>query len=271
MIPVDENANETPKTTYRSRWGRFSPSMGWKAFWSEIIIVVLGIVIALGAAEIVEEWNWQRKVALAEIKLKVEANRNYRFAVEQVIVGPCIATQLDALQQRLMNSGEVLDPAPVFNDTIFNQFVYRIPSRPYVQSVWQALNSDGTASHMNDWRQQMYAQMYTQKLDLTERTRTKTFVLYARSSMLSVPIPLDQSTRAMLLADLMEQRVHSSFQSRVAIQIMSQMRDLGLTPTAKDIEKFLQESGTLAFCKKQGLPLADWKLELAKEPVQKQL
>ena len=42
----------------RSRWQRFSPSMGWPAFWSEILIVVLGVVIALGANEAVEEWNW---------------------------------------------------------------------------------------------------------------------------------------------------------------------------------------------------------------------
>jgi hypothetical protein len=32
-----------------SHWRRFSPSMGWKAFSSEILIVVIGVAIALGA------------------------------------------------------------------------------------------------------------------------------------------------------------------------------------------------------------------------------
>ena len=41
----------------RPRWRRFSPSMGWRAFWSEIVIVVLGVVIALAANEAVQDWN----------------------------------------------------------------------------------------------------------------------------------------------------------------------------------------------------------------------
>ena len=157
MIPADDNANETPKTTYRSRWGRFSPSMGWKAFWSEIIIVVLGVMIALAANEAVENWNWQKKVAAGELKLQREAATNFQWAAEQAAAGPCIAAQLDALQKRLLSSGDVLDPAPVFNDSFAGSFVYRIPSRPYVQSAWQAVSNDGTASHMDDWRQHMYA------------------------------------------------------------------------------------------------------------------
>lgn len=53
----------------RSRWQRFSPSMGWPAFWSEILIVVLGVVIALAANEAVEEWNWRTRVKDAEARL----------------------------------------------------------------------------------------------------------------------------------------------------------------------------------------------------------
>ena len=42
---------EPAGATRRSRWRRFSPSMGWRAFWSEIVIVVLGVVIALAAGK----------------------------------------------------------------------------------------------------------------------------------------------------------------------------------------------------------------------------
>ena len=45
MNSIDENIKEPLKHTHRSRWQRFSPSMGWKAFWSEIIIVILGVLI----------------------------------------------------------------------------------------------------------------------------------------------------------------------------------------------------------------------------------
>ena len=39
-----------PRARSSPRRRRFSPSMGWKAFWSEILIVVLGVAIALAAA-----------------------------------------------------------------------------------------------------------------------------------------------------------------------------------------------------------------------------
>ena len=269
MIPADDSPNETANAAYRSRTGRFSPSMGWKAFWSEIIIVVLGVMIALAANEMVENWNWQKKVVAGELKLQREAATNFKFSAEQVSVAPCITAQLDALQKRLLSSGNVLYPAPVFNDSFAGSFVYRIPSRPYVQSAWQALNNDGTVSHMDDWRQQMYAQMYTQNTDMVERTRTKTDVHRVRSLILSIPIPLNQSTRAMLLAELLEQKGHIRNQSIVAIQTMANMRDLGQAPPSKIVQEFLQnESGTLAFCKAQGYPVADWQQLLDKEPVE---
>ena len=58
----DDTRVAEPEPAHRSRWHRFSPSMGWRAFWSEIVIVVLGVVIALAANEAVQEWNWRNKV-----------------------------------------------------------------------------------------------------------------------------------------------------------------------------------------------------------------
>ncbi len=39
---TESQSSETPR---RSRWRRFSPSMGWKAFRSEILIVVRDVVV----------------------------------------------------------------------------------------------------------------------------------------------------------------------------------------------------------------------------------
>ena len=267
MSTAEENTTKDLKPTHRSRFARFSPSMGWKAFWSEIFIVILGVLIALAANEAVEDWNWQRKVAVAETKLQQEAESNFTFAAEQVSAAPCIIAQINALQQRLLSSGNVLDPAPAFTDD-FVTYTFRIPSRPYISSVWQAVNADGTASHINDLRQYLYARLYTQLADMVERTQ-RTNVLFARSSMLANPIPLDPATRSMLLGELLEQRGHTRLNSIVASQMMGYMRDLGQQPSTKIVQDFLtKESGTMAFCKAQGLPVADWQKVLDKEPVE---
>jgi hypothetical protein len=44
--------------------------MGWKAFWTEIAIVVLGVVIALAANQALEDITWRNKVADAETRLQ---------------------------------------------------------------------------------------------------------------------------------------------------------------------------------------------------------
>lgn len=90
MNPTDQEASETPAPTYRSRSGRFAPSMGWKAFWSEIIIVVLGVMIALAANEVVENWNWQNKVREGELRLRGDMDANFFYAAEINATLPCV-------------------------------------------------------------------------------------------------------------------------------------------------------------------------------------
>jgi hypothetical protein len=237
-----------------------------RSLFAEIAIIVVGVVLALGAGELVDGWNWQRKVAAGEIKLKREAKSNFEYAAEQVAIAPCLQQQLEVLRTRLLASGEVLEPAPVYSDALF-RFVYRMPSRPYSTSAWVALNSDGTATHQDDFRLQLYSELYTQIADLGARRRLGS-VLEARSMILSTPIALDPSARATLMGDLMEQSGHARLQSLVAVQVMASLRDLGQAPPAAGVDEFLiKESGTVAFCSAHHLPLADWRKVLGQQEV----
>lgn len=239
-----------------------------RSYLAEIAVIVVGVLVALGAGELVDGWNWQRKVAAGEIKLKREAEDNFQYAAEQVVIAPCLQRQLEVLRSRLLASGEVLDPAPVYSDSSFT-FVYRMPSRPYGTSAWEALNSDGTATHQDDFRLQLYSALYTQIADLGARQRLAS-VLDARSMMLSTAIPLDPATRATMLGDLMEQSGRARLQSLVAAQVMGAMRDLGQAPPALGVDEFLfKESGTVKFCRAHELPLADWRKVLAEQEVNK--
>lgn len=70
--------SEAEATQPLSRWRCFSSSMGWRAFWSEILIVVNGVAIAPGASEAVQGWNCRNKVAAAEIRPKEDAALLFR-------------------------------------------------------------------------------------------------------------------------------------------------------------------------------------------------
>ena len=237
---------------WRPRW--LAP-FGWSTFVGEIVVVIAGVLIALGAGELVAAWNWQRKVAEGEQQLAAELQRSYRPAMEQAIVEPCIQAQLAILSKRLMASGDTLEPSPVFESRIGDTLVV-FPNRTYVDATWVSLLDDGTLPHMASERRQRYASAYRQFARLEamnpDGTRSR-----GRLLSLGLPLPLDASTRADLLGELGEQSVRSRFQSLLAIQGMRIVDDLGHTPDRASIDAFLEASATVKHCRDAGLPLTD--------------
>ena len=245
----------------RLKWG------DWRAFTREIAIVVIGVLVALAAGDVAENWNWQRKLSVGEAALRREAVDNFQYAAEQVTVGPCVEAQLEAARSRLLASGSTLDPAPIFSEPDIHAYVYRMPSRPYVDTAWQALNSEGTTAHMDGPRRAAFAGHYQQVNDLVAR-RSQLDVLSSRSMLLGRRIAMDAATRAALAGDLEETSGQSDSQSLVAIQVMAKLRDLGQAPPAAAVDEFLSKySGTIRFCKAHGSPIADWRMALVGEEV----
>src|SRR4051812_5836720 len=49
------------------------PLHGWRAFAGEVGIIVIGVLIALGADQLVEDWHWKTEVAAERKSLLQEA------------------------------------------------------------------------------------------------------------------------------------------------------------------------------------------------------
>ena len=245
---------------------RFSPSMGWRAFWSEIVIVVLGVVIALAANEAVQEWSWRNKVADAEARLQVDIAWAFLWAAEKYATQPCVDEQLAALSRNVLESGKTLAPAPVVTSSNVS-YVVRSPNRPYRFPVWDALVGDGTASHLAPQRQaflgRISAAMEQSRISEAEARR-----LMGRLLVMRDPITLDAVVRADLLTQINELRSLNSFEALNALQRMRLIVDAGSAPQAGIVDEFLNGSATNAtaadssrtaqLCKEKGLPLADW-------------
>ena len=127
--------------------------MGWRAFWSEIVIVVLGVVIALAANEAVQEWSWRNRVENAETRLRSDIAWAFLWGAEFYASQPCIDAQLAALSRNLLESGDTLKPQPVLTANTGVQYVVRMPNRPHRFPVWDMLVADGTATHFAPRRQ----------------------------------------------------------------------------------------------------------------------
>lgn len=131
---------------------RLKPPNGWQAVGWELLIVTLGVLIALGAQQMLEAANWRREVAGFRDSIRSEMEINlgsYPYRAKQK---PCIAARLDELQ-RWLDSWR--DGRPVrLNGTI------GVPaSRVIRTSVW-ASRDPGTFAHMPRAEKEEYAFLY---------------------------------------------------------------------------------------------------------------
>lgn len=259
MTPADDSA-----PTHRSRWRRFSPSMGWKAFWSEILIVVLGVAIALAASEAVEDWSWKAKVRDGEARLQGDLGRAFTWGAEHYVIQPCVEAQLDLLAKRVVESGATLTPAPVYSDPTIQipakpRFVVRIPIRPWRFPVWEALIANGTTTHFSRQQQGLYSS-FNDSIAAARDYKEEFNLLSGRLMALSYPIALDPAARQAYLVDIETLRRLNFSILITARQHMSLMLRDGMAPTPESVDAFLKENtGTVKFCKEHRLPLGDWR------------
>lgn len=86
------------------------PLHGWRAFVGEVGIIVLGVLIALGAGSVVEDWQWRHKVAIVRASLMGElGNDRARWEVDQSFV-PCARREIDLLDQWAAKGGASAPP-----------------------------------------------------------------------------------------------------------------------------------------------------------------
>ncbi len=256
-----------PTPGHRSRWRRFSPSMGWRAFWSEILIVVLGVVIALAANEWVEEWNWRNRVESAEARLQGDIAWAFLWSAEKSVTQPCVDAQLASAGRNVLDSGDVLQPMPIVT-TLGLQFVVRMPNRPFRFPVWDALLADGTASHLTTQRQALFGRI-SDGMAQSRAYESETRRVGGNLLLLRDPIALDPVVRADLLTHINNLRSLTAYERLNARQRMRVIADAGLAPPDKVVERFLNASGKnpsgadfsgmTQFCTARGLPVADWR------------
>lgn len=264
---MSEPQDQPAQSVHRSRWRRFSPSMGWRAFWSEIVIVVLGVVIALAANEAVQDWTWRNKVKDAEVRLQGDITWVFLWAAEKYVSQSCVDSQLAVLSRRVLASGDTLQPVPVLASSGL-EYVVRMPNRPYRFPAWDALVADGTANHFPPQRQAFIGRI-SDSVSAARTYEMETRRLQGALLVMRDPIPLDPVVKADLLSRISDLRSVNAFQALYAEQRMRMIADVGSAPPDHVVESFLngsgehqsgeEFSGTTRYCKAQGQPVADWR------------
>ena len=233
---------------------KLQPPHGWRAVLWELGIVTLGVLIALAAQQWVESLSWRSKTRVAIAAVRGEVGDHYASAVEWRMVHPCLHAQIEALQQRLIDSGDTLNPAPIYREAAFTSYVLRLPSREMSESAWQAAIADGVTAHLSPTLRKELSDHYVQTASIALMTDRNDQDVQ-RVFTMSRPVKLDASGRLELMQELDELRGRIDYMDLNSGQVLDHLDKVRMVPHATVVQAFLERSGTRQLCNRQGLPL----------------
>jgi hypothetical protein len=73
------------------------PLHGWREYVGEVGIIVLGVLIALGAEQVLETIHWRYETEAARAALRLEAGDNLQAALTRARLQPCVDERLREL------------------------------------------------------------------------------------------------------------------------------------------------------------------------------
>jgi hypothetical protein len=127
------------------------PLHGWRALAGEVGIIVLGVLIALGAGQLVETIHARSEVAQFRSAVDVELSNNlaaYRYRIEQE---PCVKRRLAELRE-WMDADAGNHPVPT--GEIGRPSIYS-----FLSSTWKSSSTD-VMNHLSLEAREHYAALY---------------------------------------------------------------------------------------------------------------
>jgi hypothetical protein len=136
------------------------PLHGWREFTGEVGIIVIGVLIALAAQQMVEAAQWRSKVDAAKQSIDFELNDQLDYAEEVLRFGGCAGPFVDALEAAILRHdamaiGKLHDTRPPFEP------------HPWRSTAWQSAMSTGVADHLSQDELDEYAFMFSSFNDLS--------------------------------------------------------------------------------------------------------
>jgi hypothetical protein len=184
------------------------PLHGWRAFAGEVGIIVIGVLIALGAEQIVESWHWHDKVQIAKKSIDFEVNVQLDYSEEVMSFKPCAGPFVDALEAAILRHdaatiGKLHDTRPPFE------------ARPWRSTAWQSAMSTEVADHLDPDELAEYALMFTSFDDL--RGNLDAIVNdFAEATTGRLGGPADAASIQLQLSAAERLRTHLALQSAIA-------------------------------------------------------
>lgn len=138
-----------------------TPLHGWRVFFGEVGVIVLGVLAALGAQQVVQDLQMQREVSAFRRTIDHEIAFNLYVYDVRARQTACVTKQLDELDSWLDQARNGAAVPPLRAEGMMSLSVYR--------SAWDNRNANVFA-HLPDKVRQKYAEFYDELANNTLQT-----------------------------------------------------------------------------------------------------
>jgi len=219
------------------RFRFFRPLHGWREFIHEIIIVVIGVLLALAGAQVIENWRWQQQVKSARLSIGNELAENALQGAMRMAVENCLRDRIGELATRL-KAGDgrwTADPLPIAKnyrptphwDNRSMGRVYAVPLVGWSQDAWDTAKSAGVVDHMGRDEAASYSEIYGAIAGIRD-FQNQELSLESSLSFLSTDQQLDSGARNEALARLGQLDALNAASAGLSSLILDQMKSLHL-------------------------------------------
>lgn len=192
------------------------PLHGWRAFVGEVGIIVLGVLIALSAEQLVDALHWRGEVTGARHSLNAQLSDSKFNALERVKLNRCLAEELDRTRQLITT----VDHPPAI-------YVWGAPDRLWTLSAWDSAVASGALEHMGRSERDLYASLNTYNLKLSQ-WNAQEFEVEGEVRSLSHPRMLSAPERDHLIDDVSRLQSLNSIMTEAAEQWLDLAKPLHL-------------------------------------------
>lgn len=145
----------------------------WRELAREIAIIVVGVLIALTAEQIVDDWQWRHKVDVAERQMRSELLYDDGPQIYQrAAMHPCVQETLDRIRGAVEGGQSRAQIAALIGR-------YWVDTRSYDRLALDAANASDVASHMPQQDLDDLSTAY-EVMPLLERTNAQEAIDWAR-------------------------------------------------------------------------------------------
>ena len=202
---------------------------GWREFVGEVGIIVVGVLIALGAEQVIEDWRWEHKVAAAEQSMNEEIRNSLLGVAELNRLEHCSSTQLDALQRAIIRGDQ-----SKARQMLTHGYAFPL-GRLWADNAFQATLAAQVSDHLGAEELKRYSQVY-QMIRQIRQAEDQQAAAPDLAVLLFVPdLPATPERRYAQLRDVAESRLQMmSMRATGEPLVRYAKKDLGLQVTERD-------------------------------------